>query len=174
MQMQTPADTGISRTEVAIIVVVVAIIAAVALPGLWRARMAKNEAAAIASLRMIVTAEISYASVCGRNRYAASLATLGVPSPGSTQAFLAADLAVPAPVHDGYRFTLRQGEGAHVTGPDCNGTPTYTAYYASAVPATFGRTGTRSFGVSTDGTIWQNVAAAAPAEPFGAPSTPIQ
>ena len=174
MHMQTRADLGISRTEVAIIVAIVAIIAAVALPGVWRARMAKNEAGAIASLRMIVAAEIAYASVCGRNRYASSLSTLGVPPAGGTQAFLAAHLAVPAPEHDGFRFTLRQGEGAQVIGADCNGTPTSTAYYGSAVPTTFGRTGTRSFGVNTAGTIWQNVTAAAPAEPFGAPTTPIQ
>jgi len=55
-----------------------------------------------------------------------------------------------------------------------SGTPTQSAFYASAVPATFGVSGNRSFASNNVGTIWQRNANTAPAEPFAAPSTPIQ
>ena len=61
------------------------------------------------------------------------------------------------------------------TGPnDCNGTATQTAYYATAVPQTFGSTGGRSFATNGSNTTWQVYAAAAPTEPFTAPATPVQ
>jgi type II secretory pathway pseudopilin PulG len=164
----------VSRAEIAIIGVIVGILGVVALPGLWRARMARNEAAAIASLRTIVSAEIAYASVCGRNGYAASLQTLGVPPPGTAQAFLPPHLSAAAPEVDGFRFTLAPGQYAAAGAPDCNGTPTTSDYYAAAVPVKFGRTGGRAFAVNTPGTIWQAPAAAAPLEPFGAPATPVR
>jgi len=164
----------VSRAEVVLIAVIVVILGVVALPGLWRARMAGNEAVAIATLRTIVSAEIAYASVCGRNRYAASLQTLGVPPPGTTQAFLPPHLSAAAPEVDGFRFTLAPGELAAAGGPDCNGKPTTSDYYAAAVPVRFGRTGARSFAVGTPGVIWQAPAAAAPLEPFGAPATPVR
>lgn len=153
---------------------IVGIITIVALPGLWRARMANNEAAAIASLRQIVSAETAYASVCGGNRYADSLETLGAPPPGTAQPFLPPELAGASPETGGFRFRLTRGQGAEAAGTDCHGRPAYTGYYASAVPVRFGRTGARSFAVNTTGTIWQDVTAAAPQEPFGAPASPVR
>lgn len=166
----------LSAIEIAIIVVIVGILAVVALPGLYRTRMASNEAAAIATLRSIVSAQVSYASVCGGGRYATAFATLGRPAPGATQPFLAEQATGDAPEHelDGYRFRLGPGEGGTVSHADCHGSPTHTAYYASATPVSFGSSGGRAFAVNTVGTIWQTPAAAAPAEPFAAPATPIQ
>jgi hypothetical protein len=136
--------------------------------------MLGNEAAAIGSLRAIVAAESAYASSCGQNRYAPSLTTLGAPAPGAAQGFLSADLAVPAPRKDGYRFTLAAGVGSATAPADCHGTPTVTGYYAAAEPLEFASTGARAFAVDTAGMIWQVPAAAAPSEPFSAPATPIQ
>ena len=68
------------------------------------------------------------------------------------------------------------GAGA-VAGPnDCNGTATQTAYYGTAVPATLGSTGSRAFATNQGGTIWQDTAGVAPAEPFAVAGTvsPIQ
>lgn len=172
--MDRSVRSGFTVVEALILTAIVGIVVAVAVPGLWRARMARNESAAIASLRAIVRAEIAYASVCGDNRYAAAFAALSVPPRGGTQPFLEPDLADTTRTHDGYSLTLEKGEGAAAGGPDCNGTPTYTAYYATAVPTSFGTTGKRSFAVNTSGTIWQTPAAGAPPEPFAAPATPIQ
>ena len=51
-----------------------------------------------------------------------------------------------------------------------------SGYYASAIPLTLGSTGTRSFATNAQGTIWQNTAGTAPAEPFATAGTvaPIQ
>ena len=172
--MQAGSRKGFTPVEIVILVALVGLIAVLAVPGLIRSRMLGNEASAIGSLRAIVAAESAYASSCGQNRYAAALTTLAAPAPGAAQGFLSADLAVATPRKDGYRFTLAAGAGSAAAPPDCNGRPTTTGYYAAAEPMAFNSTGARAFGVDTAGMIWQVPAAAAPAEPFGAPATPIQ
>ena len=94
-----------------------------------------------------------------------------------SEPFISADLgSVLAPQKAGYNFTMGAGAGNAVGPTDClpAANPTNSTYYATAIPQTFGSTGTRSFAVNAGNTIWQVNAAAAPAEPFAAPATPIQ
>src|ERR1044072_3988350 len=135
--MKGRGEQGFTLIELLIVVAIISIIAAIAVPGLLRARMTGNETSAIASLKAVTSSQVAYSASCGQNGYATSFVILGTPAPGTTQGFISADLgSVVAPQKSGYNFTLVGAGGA---GPnDCNGTATQTDYYSTGIPQTFG------------------------------------
>src|SRR5437762_11588966 len=106
-------SAGFTLIELLVAVGTIAILAAIALPNVLRARIAANEASALASLRVIHTAQSTFASECGGNGYAQRLADLIKPPAGSTHAFISPDLGTDPTLKSGYVVTL---EDAHAAG----------------------------------------------------------
>jgi len=143
---------GFSLIELLIVVFVILIIAAIAIPNLLRARSAANESSAVASLRAINTSEIIYASTY--DGFSTNLASMGsggascttTTIPTSTAACLIDDvLAADPATKSGYTFTYAAvGAGGGGVAP---------SYSVSASPVAPGSTGLNGFFTDQSGVI---------------------
>jgi len=130
---------GFSLIELLIVVAIILIIAAIAIPNLLRARIQANEASAVSSIHAINTAEISYSTAFSNVGFSAALADLGDggtnPCPGTATASCYIDSSLASGTKSGYTLTYTQ---------DSTSTP--ALHYTVLVdPASRGISGQRSF-----------------------------
>jgi type IV pilus assembly protein PilA len=153
---------GFSLIELLIVVAIILIIAAIAIPNLLRSRIAANEASAVGSMRTINTAEVTFASTYPSDGFATSLNQLGG-APGSTASdsnALLLDNVLGCSTATGSGGTCtKSGYTFAVT--ISGSTAPYPFYYTNAAPVNFGQTGQRYFYSDASGVIRYNTSAAA-------------
>jgi type IV pilus assembly protein PilA len=140
---------GFSLIELLIVVAIILIIAAIAIPNLLRSRMAANEASAVGSLRTINTAEVTFATTYPAQGFAPTIAALGGAAPCLnavvTAACLIDNVLSMTAIKSGYTFTA-VGAGA---------LPMVT-YTSTAFPVVVGQSGQRAFCSDQSGVIRYN------------------
>jgi type IV pilus assembly protein PilA len=146
---------GFSLIELLIVVAIILIIAAIAIPNLLRARIAANESSAVSSIRTMNTAQVTFQSTYPTVGYAATVAALGpaastgCTTPNSTNACLVdwvvSQASVAGTAKSGYWFSdtpVAGGPGGIIPG-----------YTLSGVPASVNQTGVRGFCSNEDAVI---------------------
>ncbi len=145
---------GFSLIELLIVVAIILIIAAIAIPNLLRSRIAANQASAVGSLRTLNTCEITYASTYNTG-YSSTLVALGPPASGNPTPTAAGliDSVLAAGTKSGYSFTYTPGTA------DSSGR--INSYGLTANPITVGTTGQNFYFTDHSAVIRQNTSATA-------------
>lgn len=150
--------------ELLVVVVILGLVAAIAIPNLLTARRAANEGSCVSALRTLHGANVSFASSAGNGQYAGLPATAGISSLTALAGVNLIDDVLGSGAKSGYSYL---GDRTLSTG-----TQPQTFYFSAnpASPSGIVMTGTRRYGVATDGVIRADANSANLATPFDATS----
>lgn len=152
---------GFSMVELMMVMGLVCVLTAIAMPTVMRARMTGNEASAVGSVRTIMAAQQTYSASCMAGAFAVTLDDLAKPAPGNNQAFVGPEIGHNGIMKSGYILEV-QRDGlvgvADVGSPaeTCNssvGQPV-SSYFVHGDPASPGITGIRFFAADPRNTIY--------------------
>jgi len=149
--MRTEREKGFSLIELLIVVAIILIIAAIAIPNFMHSKMSANESSAVASLRTIDTECVNYSTTYGTG-YPSSLATLGTSGAVSSTSANLLDNVLAGGIKSGYTFTYTSGAAAGGL---------ISTYTVNADPVSTGITGIRHFYTDQSYVIRFNASAAA-------------
>jgi type II secretory pathway pseudopilin PulG len=165
-------ESGFTLIDLLFVCSLIGLLSTLAIPGLMRARGVAQSASAVGTLRVINSAQLSYAVTCGSGFYSPDLPTLGVAPPSAFQAFLPAELTSGTTfVKSGYTFSLTGTSLAGAPG-SCNGlaagmgAPGYVAVGDPLDPVG----NPHFFGTNADGMIYEHSATLAGIMPESGPS----
>jgi type IV pilus assembly protein PilA len=148
---------GFSLIELLIVVAIILIIAAIAIPNLLQARIAANEASAVGSIAAIKTSEVAYTTAYPTVGYAPDIGTLGGASPctpsSSTACLLDSFLSSSTPGSGG-----KSGFVFLATGLIPAGSVNFTAFVAGASPVLVNSTGNHDYCSTNDGVLRSQMA----------------
>jgi prepilin-type N-terminal cleavage/methylation domain-containing protein len=146
--------SGFTLVELLMVVALVALVLAVAIPWYQGARRAGDEATALSTLETVNTAQAAFKAICGNGRYAPDLPALGMPVPATGESFLSADLTSGTQVKKAGYVIQMVGEPVADAPAACNGAAVAAGYAATADPVL--SPGARFFGTNASGAIYEH------------------
>ena len=160
---------GFTLIELLIVVAIIGIIAAIAIPSLLRARVSANEAGTIGDIRTVISAEAAFQSANGG--WYGPIACLNKVTPGScipsyptnAPTFVDTNIASQGS-KSGYSRSFTPGTAPSVLNTNVAGTSSISSYVYSATPVTSGQTGVRGFGGDASGIVCFNSQGVYPAQ----------
>ncbi|NUR55119.1 MAG: type II secretion system protein [Acidobacteria bacterium] len=166
------SESGFTLIDLLFVCSLIGLLSTLAIPGLMRARGVAQSASAVGTLRVINSAQLSYAVTCGSGFYSPDLPTLGVAPPSAFQAFLPPELTTGSTFNkSGYTFSLT-GTGLSGAPGSCNGlsagrgAPGYVAIGDPIDPVG----NPHFFGTNADGTIYEHSSTLSGVLPESGPS----
>jgi prepilin-type N-terminal cleavage/methylation domain-containing protein len=154
------SESGFTLIDMLFVISIIGLLSTIAIPGLMKARAAGQSASALGTIKVVNSAQLSFAITCGLGFYSPNFMTLGVPPPSSADGFLTPELSSgPTFIKGGYQFSMA---GIPLPGApaSCNGLPAGASSTGYAIvgdpldptpPAPF-------FGSNADGVIYEDTA----------------